>query len=124
MVGRNSPDSIAVVGMQHSNLGAILQRVSATSQRTRIRVVSDPWPNQGFFFRSDHFNFAKAGVPSIYLLDGVHADYHKPSDELAKLDTRKAAEVAILVFELVKELANAPERPQWNPESYKAIVRR
>ena len=68
-------------------------------------------PNR-FFFRSDHYNYAKKGVPIIFYFDGVHEDYHRPSDSVEKIDFQKMERVARTVFATAAELANAPARPR------------
>jgi hypothetical protein len=52
----------------------------------------------------------------------VHEDYHQPSDEPRKVDARKESRILRLVFYLGTEVANAPARPRWTPESFREIV--
>jgi len=66
-------------------------------------------PNR-FYYRSDHYNFAKHRIPIIFFFNGVHADYHKPSDEVSKIDFQSAEKVARLAFYTAWELANRDER--------------
>ncbi len=122
MVGRNWPDTIVVIGREHSDLGETLERVSAHHPELGMSAIDDLWPEQDFYSRSDHFNFARKGVPILFFFNGTHADYHRPSDELASIDAEKAARIAKLVFYLGLEVANADEPPRWNPESYRSIV--
>jgi Zn-dependent M28 family amino/carboxypeptidase len=122
MVGRNWKDTIVVIGREHSNMGEALARVSAAAPELHLTAVDDLWPAEMFFFRSDHYNFARRGVPALFFFNGTHEDYHRPSDEWQKIDTEKAARVARLVFRMGVEIANTAERPRWNPESYRRIV--
>jgi hypothetical protein len=122
MVGRNWSDTIVVIGREHSDLGGTLARVNAAHPELGMTAIDDLWPEERFFFRSDHYNFARRGVPALFFFNGVHADYHRPSDSAEKIDVEKASRVARLVFHLGIEIANAAERPRWNPESYRAIV--
>jgi hypothetical protein len=122
MVGRNWKDTIVVIGREHSDLGAAVARANGAAPELGITVVGDLWPQEQFFFRSDHYNFARRGVPAIFFFNGVHEDYHRPSDHWEKIDTEKAARVARLVLRVGLEVANAEERPRWNPESYRRIV--
>jgi len=122
MVGRNWKDTMAVIGREHSNLGTLLDSVAAAHPELKMRPVGDLWPQEGLFFRSDHYNFAKKGVPILFFTSGLHADYHQVSDSPDKIDAEKEARFAQLVYHLGLAIANAPERPQWNPESYKQIV--
>lgn len=66
-------------------------------------------PNR-FYYRSDHYNFAKNGVPVIFYFSGVHEDYHKASDTVEKIDFEKTARVAQLIFLTAWEIANRAER--------------
>ena len=67
-------------------------------------------PNR-FYYRSDHYNFAKKGIPSIFYFNGVHDDYHKPTDTPDKIDFPLMTKRVQLAFALAWELANAAERP-------------
>ena len=122
MIGRNWPDTIAVIGKEHSDLGATLNRVNAAHPELRMTAVDDLWPQERFYFRSDHFNFARKGVPILFFFNGVHPDYHRPSDSPEKIDAEKEARILRLIYYLGQEVANAPERPKWVPESYRQIV--
>ena len=66
-------------------------------------------PNR-FYYRSDHYNFAKNGVPVIFYFNGVHDDYHQVSDTPDKINYPLLAKRAKLVFLTAWELANRPER--------------
>jgi hypothetical protein len=122
MVGRNWPDTIVAIGKEHSDLGVTLERVNAAHPEIGVTAVDDLWPEERFYFRSDHFNFARKGIPILFFFNGTHEDYHRPSDEPDRIDAEKAARIARLLYWLGLELANTPERPKWNPESYDRIV--
>jgi hypothetical protein len=66
-------------------------------------------PNR-FYYRSDHYNFAKHGIPIVFYFNGVHADYHQPSDEVDKIIFESAEKVARLAFHVTWELANRENR--------------
>lgn len=68
-------------------------------------------PNR-FYYRSDHYNFAKKGIPAIFYFNGVHDDYHKPTDTPDKIDYPLLAKRTQLAFAVAWELANADERPK------------
>ena len=68
-------------------------------------------PNQ-FYYRSDHYNFAKNNIPVIFYFSGVHEDYHKPGDDPEKILYNKMCSIAQLVFSTAWELSNAPTRIQ------------
>ncbi len=62
-------------------------------------------PNR-FYYRSDHYNFAKHGIPVIFYFSGVHDDYHQPGDDVEKILFDKTAEIGKLVFYTAWEVAN------------------
>lgn len=122
MVGRNSEETIAVIGLEHSDLGETLKRVSDGHPELDLEPIPDPWPEERLYFRSDHYNFARRGVPILFFFSGVHEDYHRPSDVAEKINTEKVLRFTRLLFYLGLEVANAEQRPQWDPESYGQIV--
>lgn len=70
-------------------------------------------PNH-FYYRSDHYNFAKHNIPVIFYFSGVHEDYHKPTDDVEKILFPKLAKTAQLVFYTAWEIANRTERIRKN----------
>jgi len=122
MISRNAPDSVVVIGKEHSDLGESMNRVNAARPELRMTAADDIWPEQNFYRRSDHFNFARRGVPVLFFFTGVHEDYHRPTDEVGRMNVDKATRITQLMFYLGLEVANAPERPSWNPESRAEIV--
>ena len=70
-------------------------------------------PNR-YYYRSDHYNFAKNNIPVIFYFNGVHEDYHKVTDTLEKIDFNKIQTITRLVFLTAWELANRDERIQLN----------
>jgi len=67
-------------------------------------------PNR-FYYRSDHYNFAKHNIPSVFLFNGVHEDYHQPTDEPNKIEYDALAKRAQLAFTIAWDLANRDKRP-------------
>lgn len=63
-----------------------------------------------FYYRSDHYNFAKNGIPSVFLFNGVHADYHKPTDEVDKIEFDALAKRTQFAFAIAWEIANREKR--------------
>lgn len=74
----------------------------------RYNVRNDPFQ---LYYRSDHYNFAKQGIPVTFYFGGFHGDYHRPSDEFDKIDFELLCKRAQLIFYTTWELANAPTRP-------------
>ena len=62
------------------------------------------------YYRSDHYNFAKKGIPAIFFFNGIHEDYHQSTDTPDKIEYDALAKRAQLAFVLAWELANRPER--------------
>ncbi|MGE0353181.1 MAG: M28 family peptidase [Gemmatimonadales bacterium] len=122
MIGRNWADTIVAIGKEHSDLGETLNRVNAAHPELHMTAIDDRWPEENFYRRSDHFNFARRGVPILFFFNGVHADYHRVTDSPDKINGEKEARILRLLFYLGQEIANAPDRPKWNPQSYKEIV--
>jgi hypothetical protein len=71
----------------------------------------DPKDPEQFFYRSDHFNYARKGVPIIFYMDGSHADYHQPSDSVEKINFEQMEKVARTIMATGWELANRAKRP-------------
>ncbi len=122
MIGRNSPDSIVVIGKQHSDLGTTLAAVQAAHPELHLVAADDIWPKESFYSRSDHFNFARKGVPVLFFFNGTHPQYHQPDDEVRLIDTSKLTRVTQLAFYLGVAVADTVPKPKWNPESYQEIV--
>jgi Zn-dependent M28 family amino/carboxypeptidase len=105
---------IYVIGsrMMSTALGDISERVNRDYLNLTYNYkYDDPADPNRFFFRSDHYNYAAQGVPIIFYFDGVHEDYHRPSDTADKIDYAKMERVARTIFLTATELANTPSRP-------------
>jgi Zn-dependent M28 family amino/carboxypeptidase len=122
---------ITVIGLGASDLDDYLRDAAAEQGRT---LRPDPEPEKGFYYRSDHFNFAKQGVPALYTDSGVEyvgkgpdyarqkrdeytkIDYHQPSDHIKPdWDLTGAVEDARLMFGVGYRVANADGLPEWKP---------
>lgn len=121
MIGRNWRDSIAVVGKEHSTIGAAVDRVNAAHPELGMRLVDDPWHGQ-FYMQSDHYSFARGGVPAIFLFNGVHNELHTPKDEMGLIDAEKAARIMRMAFYLTLDVANTAAAPAWDSAARQRIV--
>ena len=97
-------------------LSTDLHRISeeANAMYTKIKIdykFNDPNDPERIYYRSDHYNFAKNGIPIIFYFNGVHEDYHKPGDEVSKINFPLLAKRAQLVYYTSWELANRDKRP-------------
>jgi Zn-dependent M28 family amino/carboxypeptidase len=129
---------VIVIGYGASELETYLAKAAARQGRV---VEPEPTPEKGFFYRSDHFNFAKRGVPSLYIKLGVDdreqgrewglkyeaeyvaERYHKVGDEFAPgADLRGAVEDLTLLRDVGNAIANERTFPNWNPDNeFRAI---
>jgi hypothetical protein len=75
----------------------------------RYRDRNDP---EQFYYRSDHYNFAKNNIPVIFYFTGVHPDYHRPTDDIEKIMFGKMSSITKLIFYTAWELANVENRPK------------
>jgi hypothetical protein len=123
IAGDTHRDSVVVIGKDYSTLGEVVNRVNARLPQLRLVASDDIWPEQQFFYRSDQLNFMRREIPALFFFTGVHRCYHRPCDTVEFIDPGKAARIANLVLHTVREIADAPERPQWDPEGL-AEVRR
>jgi Zn-dependent M28 family amino/carboxypeptidase len=108
------PNEIYVIGstMMSTELGQLSNRVNQSYLNLSYNVkYDDPADPNRFFFRSDHFNYARKGIPIIFFFDGVHEDYHRPGDEPQKIDYDKMQKVTRTVYLTMWEVANLPTRP-------------
>jgi Zn-dependent M28 family amino/carboxypeptidase len=111
----SGPNEIYVIGskMMSTELGALSERVNASFLNLNFNYkYDDPADPNRFFFRSDHFNYAQKGIPIIFYFDGVHEDYHRPGDEVSKIDFQKMEKVTRTVYLTLWEIANSPQRPR------------
>ncbi len=122
MIGRNWRDTIVAIGKEHSDLGTTLNRVNRAHPELGMTAIDDRWPEERFYFRSDHYNFARKGVPILFFFNGVHPDYHRPSDSPDKIDAEKESRILRLLYFLGRTVGDADARPRWNPDSYHTIV--
>jgi len=120
MIGRNAESLLYVVGPiaapndQSKRLGAIVDSVNATlAPPFKIdREMDNPNHPEHIYERSDHYNYAKKGIPIVFLTTGLHDDYHKVSDDPRKIEYAKMARVTGLMVELARAVANSPNRPR------------
>ena len=117
MVGRNAPDSVYIIGSNmisrdlHEMSEYAASRLDDISLNYRYNSKDDP---ERFYYRSDHYNFAKHGIPIIFYFAGIHEDYHKVTDTVDKINFLKMAKVARLVYLTGWSVANNNTRPRKN----------
>ncbi|WP_157201609.1 M28 family metallopeptidase [Massilia sp. Root418] len=121
--------NVMAFGAEHSSLKGNLTRAL---KPMNLELISDPWPEQGLFTRSDHYMFVRQGIPSIFLATGMASfqkgedgakqwehflstNYHQPTDDLKlPFNFDAAARFAQLNYNIALEIANAADKPTWN----------
>ncbi|MDP9080354.1 MAG: M28 family peptidase [Bacteroidota bacterium] len=99
-------------GMLSTDLHNVNEKANSTYTKMDLDYkYDDPNDPNSFYTRSDHYNFAKHGVPIIFYFNGVHADYHGVGDEVSKINFPLLAKRAQLVFYTAWDLLNADKRP-------------
>ena len=121
MIGRNNPDSAALLGSQpphrnSSDLVAMALRANALSGKFVLDTLWDrPTHPEGWYFRSDHLPYARRNVPALMYSTNLHDDYHTPRDNPARIDYPKLTRMAQWMYLTGWFAANAPERPRLDP---------
>jgi hypothetical protein len=127
MIGRSKPpgdkeledehltdaNSVYLVGSNRisQELHQISEETNAQFQKMKLDYhYNDPNNPERIYFRSDHWNYAKHGIPIIFYFDGTHVDYHRPTDTVDKIDFAKMTKITRLVFETGWRLANLDHR--------------
>lgn len=126
-------NDLIAFGAEHSSLGPIAE---AAAQSAGASISPDPLPQQALFVRSDHYNFVRQGVPSVFLMTGFSSpnpdddegqgflnflggDYHAPGDETdAGVMFDQGAKFANINLAIINAIANADETPHWNEDSF------
>ena len=114
MIGRAGRDGDGPITMmvtpshQHAKYSTIVRDAVGMADRFGIRFTS----GDTYYERSDHFNFAKNGVPVVFFCDGEHPDYHQVTDTADRLVYDRMEAVARLAFWTGWNVANAKGRPQ------------
>ncbi|MFZ9044274.1 MAG: M28 family peptidase [Cyclobacteriaceae bacterium] len=117
MVGRvdpkyeelNNPNYIYIIGSDKlsQELHDLHESVNEKTEKLALDYTynDENDPNR-FYYRSDHYNFAKNNIPIIFYFNGTHADYHKPTDTIEKIHFEKMQKIARLVYYTAWEIAN------------------
>ncbi|HEY6333144.1 MAG TPA: M28 family peptidase [Blastocatellia bacterium] len=127
MVGRSRPpgdtdpqdanltdkNSIYIIGADKlsSELNEISQQTDADTEHFRFDYTYNDEANpERFYYRSDHYNYAKHGIPIIFYFTGVHRDYHQPTDTVDKIDFDKMERIDRMIFATAWRIANLDHR--------------
>lgn len=124
---------VVPIGVEHSSLQAVLDQAAA---EVGVDLTPDPSPEESIFIRSDQYAFIRTGVPAVYLTGGMVArdagvdarqqfrafladHYHQPDDDAEQpIQYADAARLAQLNARIGQLIADAPQRPRWNPGDF------
>lgn len=119
MVGRvdekhaDNPEYIYVIGADRLSTELHNINEAANDKHTKLELDytynAEDDPNR-YYYRSDHYNFAKKGIPAVFYFNGTHDDYHQDTDTIEKINFEKMAVIGKLVFHTAWELANRDKR--------------
>ncbi|HEY4109334.1 M28 family metallopeptidase [Puia sp.] len=121
MIGRNGPDSAALLGVRppHRNspdLVAIGLAANQQGPRFKLDTAYDGQSHiEGWYFRSDHLPYARAGIPALFFTSLLHPDYHTPQDEAARINIAKVTRIAEWMYRTGWTVANNTARPAEDP---------
>jgi Zn-dependent M28 family amino/carboxypeptidase len=122
MIGRNAPDSAALIGWRPPYRNSRMLAQAALDANTNItRFKLDTlWdlPNhcEGWYFRSDHLPYAQAGVPALFFSTLLHGDYHTPEDDPERIDIAKLTRMTKWMYATGWAVGVARERPDVDPD--------
>jgi len=118
MIGRDDLENrgkqyVYVIGSEM--LSSDLKKINEAANKKTVNLelnykYDDPKDPQRLYYRSDHYNFAKHNIPIAFYFDGIHEDYHKPTDDSDKIDYELLKKRTQLVFTTAWELANREAR--------------
>ena len=121
MMGRNAPDSAALLGSvaPHLNSSDLVKTALTANQAGPRFKLDTEWDKathpEGWYFRSDHLPYARLGIPAVMFTSLLHADYHTPNDEPATIDYGKLRRMTQWLYLTGWAVANRPAPPAREP---------
>ena len=123
--GMNALDAVDYILQYGKNMSEMEDYLAVATAKQQRKVKMDPRPQNGLFFRSDHFSLAKQGVPSLLFMslgdtdpDYIAHRYHKEEDDCSALWSLGGMEQDIkLIADIASELANNNDWPKWKADS-------
>jgi hypothetical protein len=121
MIGRNHPDTAALLGSQppHRNSMDLVQMAIDANRVTGKFVIDSSWDRpthpEGWYFRSDHVPYAERNVPALFFSTNLHSDYHTPRDEPKNIDFAKLTRMTQWMYMTGWIAGNAAKRPAIDP---------
>ena len=134
MIGRSDPENVEagttdyfyLIGGEiiSSGLDSLVTVANEETVQMRIdRKYNDLTDSNQFYRRSDHWNFGRLNVPFVFFFTGVHEDYHRPSDEVDKIDFDKYSRLVRMIYASTVKTANYNGRPQVDNQQFIDITR-
>jgi hypothetical protein len=115
MIGRPTADTLFVTGQRASSLGDVVRREFTRLKRGLVlrdeMDMERRYPGESYDTRSDHQNFRRRGVPSIWFYTGTHADYHETTDDADRLNYDAMSRIVGAAFDVTAAVANGASRP-------------
>ena len=118
MMGRNSPDSAALLGAvpPHRNSATLVDMaMQANRDISRFTTIDTSWDDpkhpEGWYFRSDHLSYARVGIPAIFFTTLLHADYHTPRDGAKTIDIAKLTRMTRWMYATGWSVSQTAQRP-------------
>jgi hypothetical protein len=117
MIGRSDnnhpPDESYVYIIGSDKINLLLDKAIVSANNASVHYHLDYTYNDEnhpsrLYYRSDHYNFAVHGIPSVFLFGGFHEDYHQPTDDIDKINLKKVQDISRLVYFTILRLANYP----------------
>ncbi len=121
MIGRNDPTTAALLGAvgPHRNSPELVQiALDANTAVSKFVVDSswdDPQHREGWYYRSDHLPYARAGIPALFFTTLLHADYHTPFDNPDRIDVAKLTKMTRWMYATGRAVAEAEKAPAADP---------
>ncbi len=121
MMGRNDPGTAALLGAlpPHRNSPELVEiALAANTAVSRFTIDSswdDPNHREGWYYRSDHLPYARAGVPALFFTTLLHADYHTPMDNPDRIDVAKLTKMTRWMYATGRTVAEADKAPAADP---------
>lgn len=121
MIGRNHPDSAALLGSipPHRNSTDLVAMAHEANRRVSGFAIDSTWDRpehpEGWYFRSDHLPYARANIPALFFTTLLHEDYHTPFDNPDRIDIAKLGRMTRWMYATGWLAANSPQRPRIDP---------
>lgn len=118
MIGRNHPDSAALLGSTapHMNSRELVKMALSANQEGPKLIIDSSWDRpehaEFWYFRSDHLPYARAGIPALFFSSMLHQEYHTPMDEAKNIDIKKLTRMTQWLYRTGWKIAGATARPK------------